>query len=75
MWNTILGSIIGALTSLIITHFYYKKAGSELDEQTKMLGKIVNDSQELLESIAKDSEIIRKHSVAGTIDDPEFPYK
>ena len=82
MLETILGAILGTITSVIITHIYYRRSSQELraevDALRAELTKLTNISNELQgysEEILKTSELTKKHIVQGTPDDPEYPYK
>ena len=82
MIELLIGSIIGTITSLIISEIYFRRASNEM---TKEIGNLKSANLKLEESLKyieditanliEDSEIIRKHSVSGTIDDPKYPYK
>ena len=82
MIELIIGAILGTIGSLVIAHFYYQKSSYELDksiadlkseiESLKIVTESLNEASGL---ILKDIELIRKHAVIGTTDDPEYPYK
>ena len=78
----ILGSIIGTVVSLIIAEMYHRRSSRglkrEIDllEQTnKKLLKTLDDVIDNQDFIAEKTEIIHNHSVRGTPDDPDYPYK
>ena len=82
MLETILGAILGTITSVIITHTYYRRASqdlrAEVDALRGALTRLTDISSELQgysEEILKTSELTKKHVVQGTTDDPEYPYK
>ncbi|SDX46224.1 hypothetical protein [Nitrosomonas oligotropha] len=82
MIELIIGAILGTIGSLVIAHFYYQKSSCELNksiadlkneiESLKIITKSLNEASGL---ILEDTELIRKHAVIGTTDDPEYPYK
>lgn len=82
MFEIILGCVIGAVTSLVISEVYYRRTSKDMkieidrlknenDELKKSVGYLENTANDLKD----DTEMIRKHTVRGTTDDPEFPYK
>ncbi len=82
MIELIVGAILGTIGSLVITYIFYRKASRDLDVSIVVLKTEIEDLQsitkELQEAafvISSDTEIIRKHAVVGTSDDPEYPYK
>jgi hypothetical protein len=82
MIELIVGAILGTIGSLVITHIYYRKSSHELEvsitvlkSEIEVLQSITKELQEGASVISSDTEIIRRHAVAGTPDDPEYPYK
>jgi hypothetical protein len=82
MLSVVLGAILGTFASLAIAHFYYSRSTrdlkaevNDLREQLAALRLISVELQDSTEAIARSTEITKRHVVAGTIDDPEFPYK
>lgn len=78
----IVGALIGAVISWSIAHRYHKKASDELQIQidaitrlNKELAKSVNKLIDVSNLTAEKAEMIEKHAVAGTSDDPNYPYK
>lgn len=76
------GAIIGALVSWSIANRFHKKASAEFQIQINEISKLNQDMaktvSELIEishTTAEMAEKIEAHVVAGTPDDPEFPYK
>jgi len=67
MLELVTGSLIGCITSIIITHFYYKKATSDLEQLKKdikteieNLSEIVNFIGQDAVQISEDTNLIRK---------------
>lgn len=82
MSQLILGAILGATVSSIIAHFYYRRSSQDLQRQTDALRRklanlesIIEELQEATGSIWESTEMVKKHVVAGTPDDSEWPYK
>lgn len=82
MVEIIIGSIIGALVSLIIAEIYHRRASKGLQNEIELLEgankKLLKTLDEVIdsqESIAEKTEVIHDHTVAGTPDDPDYPYK
>jgi gas vesicle protein len=82
MIELIIGAVIGTLVSIAIAEVYHRRSSKGLREEIDSLrdaNKSLSESVEELNSAAQYSvelgEIIRKHAVAGTPDDPDFPYK
>ncbi len=82
MIELFIGAILGTVGSLAISHVYYKKSSCDLNMLILSLKceieTLKNTSQEIeiaSASIAADTRVIRQHSVIGTSDDSEFPYK
>jgi gas vesicle protein len=82
MIELIIGSIVGAIVSLIIAEIYHRRASketkSEIDRLSKLseeLRKALQNVQIILYSTSENTEIVKKHSVAGTPDDSNYPYK
>jgi len=76
------GIILSGILSLIIAHFYYKKATKDLIIETTNLTKLneelknIFSNLENLESlIIEDTYIIRKLVSKNTSSDPDYPYK
>ncbi|MGR5239147.1 hypothetical protein [Vibrio alfacsensis] len=83
------GALIGALISWGIAHRYHQKASIEFDDQISSLTEQINSLSELNKSLSKSveeliavsnftaekAEIIEEHALAGTSDDPNWPYK
>jgi len=82
MIKIIMGAVIGALVSFAIAEVYHRRSRKGLQKEIDSLRDANQSLSESLEEInsaaqysADLSEIIRKHAVAGTPDDPDFPYK
>lgn len=78
----VVGAIISAGISWFIAHKFHKRAGEELQGQinaitelNKSLAASVRELIEVSNFTAEKAEMIEKHAVAGTIDDPNYPYK
>lgn len=78
----VVGAIISAGISWIIAYKFYKKAGEELQGQidsitelNQSLAASVRELAEISYFTAEKAEMIEKHAVIGTIDDPNYPYK
>lgn len=82
MIEIIIGAVIGAVVSLAIAETYHRRSSRETKKELDRLAKL-NDSisaeldevSSLVGSVRESSELIQKHVVAGTSDDPEYPYK
>jgi hypothetical protein len=82
MFEIILGAILGTVTALIIAHFYYRRSTQDLEREVDDLRKELanlktmnQDLQGAADSTLESAEVIKKHVVYGTPDDPEYPYK
>jgi len=82
MLELIFGAILGTIGSLVITHIYYRRSSHELEKQIvvlkneiKSLQTITEELKDATSAISTDTNVIRKHAVVGTLDDPEYPYK
>lgn len=82
MIELILGAVIGGIVSLIVSEVYHRRAAKELNDETTKLKKVnaeivanIDSLLEIQEDISEKTETIFKHSVAGTPDDPDYPYK
>lgn len=77
-----IGMISTGFISLLIAHWYYKRATRDLVNETKKLQKLNSDLknqieklQEATEIILEDGETIRRVVVKNTTYDPDYPYK
>lgn len=82
MLELAIGAVIGTIVSLLIAELYHRRSSrslnaliSALAEKNAELGKTLAELQEWQEQHFDDLQMIRKHAVAGTTDDPEWPYK
>ena len=82
MLELVVGAILGTIGSLVITHIYYRKSSRDLEESIVVLKKeieylrsVTQELQDASSTISSDTEIIRKHAVINTLDDPAYPYK
>ena len=82
MIEIVIGAVIGAFVSLIIAEIYHRRASKETSKEIEKLSALNSETRETLDEaiaiIAKSSEsteLIRRHAVMGTTDDPEYPYK
>lgn len=78
----IVGALISALISWSIAHKYHKKASHEFQIQidaitqlNKDLAQSIGELIEVSNCIAEKTKMIEKYAVAGTSDDPNYPYK
>jgi len=78
----VIGSVIGAIVSLIIAELYHRRASKETAKEMDRLASLNSEISEtldnatsLIESSSESTETIKKHAIAGTPDDPEYPYK
>jgi len=75
----VIGAIVSAFISWLITDNYHRKASSQLEQQITTLTTQLKDAVEELVQVsnytAEKAELIEKYTVAGTFDDPEMPYK
>ena len=75
MFELFLGALLGTISSLIISHVYYRKSTQEMDV---LINKLQSELQ-VLSAITSSTEesvaVVKKIVVVGTPDDPEFPYK
>lgn len=78
----IVGASFGAGISWFIAYRFHKKAGKELQVQinsltelNNLLAESVRELTDISKLTAEKAEIIETHTVAGTSDDPRFPYK
>ncbi len=82
MLELIIGSIIGAILSILIAEVYHRRASKETQSEIKKLKSLSEELKKSLEEIeqyslyaAETAETIVKHVAFGTPDDPEYPYK
>ena len=82
MLELLIGAILGAIGSLVVTHYYYKISSRDLDKSISELKNEISQLKEITEFLSSTSNIIyedtstiRKHVSLGTSDDPDFPYK
>lgn len=82
MLELITGAAIGAIVSIAIAEIYHRRASKETQKEinnlkilAKELQETINETKESSQYIAEQTELVKKHVVAGTSDDPDFPYK
>jgi uncharacterized protein YbgA (DUF1722 family) len=82
MVELIIGASIGAFVSLLIAEVYHRRSSNNLNqliarlqEKNEKLGEMIADLEEWHKLHYDDLQIIRKHAVVGTPDNPEYPYK
>ena len=82
MIQLIIGAFVGAVFSLVIAEAYHRRASrslkekiDRLEELNKSMAESLNFLEEMSLKIGEDANIARKHSAAGTLDDPDYPYK
>jgi len=82
MIELVIGAALGALVSLAIAEVYHRRSSRDLNqliarlqEKSDKLGEMITNLEGWHELHYDDLQTIRKHAVAGTPDDPEYPYK
>lgn len=82
MIELVIGSVIGAIVSLLVAELYHRRASKETAKEMDRLAKLNSEIREtldhatsMIEVSSKSTETIKKHAIAGTPDDPEYPYK
>ncbi len=82
MIDTIIGAAIGAVISILIAQLYHRRASAALQQEIETLKssndtmhQSIKDLDDLASKIREDTEITKRHTVAGTPDDSEYPYK
>ncbi|MBU3823236.1 MAG: hypothetical protein H9917_00205 [Candidatus Oceanisphaera merdipullorum] len=82
MIEIIIGAVIGAIISLIVAELYHRRASKEMSGEIEKLAALNEESRDMLDyalsiisNSAESTELIKQHTVIGTPDDPEYPYK
>lgn len=82
MIELVTGAALGALVSLMIAEVYHRCSSRDLNEiieglqgKSSTLGEMIANLEDWHELHYDDLQMIRKHLVIGTPDDPEYPYK
>ncbi|MGL0931707.1 hypothetical protein ACSTDZ_21950 [Vibrio vulnificus] len=82
MFDLVFGAVIGAIVSLVIAEVYHRRASKQTAKELEKLSNLNIEISNTLESAiaiisesAESTELIKQHAVAGTSDDPEYPYK
>ena len=82
MIELIFGAVLGALVSVLIAEIYHRRSSRDMDElisrlqeKNDHLGEMLDNLEGWQEFHHADLQTIRKHAVAGTTDDPDYPYK
>lgn len=82
MFEVIIGAGLGITASIAIAEAYHRRAARQFDEQIAVLSEINESFQtymveikSALRNLGRESAVIRKHAAAGTLDDPNYPYK
>ncbi len=82
MVELVIGAIIGAAVSLFIAEVYHSRSSkdltqliSRLEDKNIKMGVMLDNLEEWQSQHFEDLQMIRKHSVLGTRDDPNYPYK
>ena len=77
-----MGAVIGAVVSLIVAEIYHRRASKETSEEIGKLATLNTETREMLDhalmiiaASADSTELIKRHAVKGTPDDPDYPYK
>ena len=82
MIELIIGVLIGAVISVTIAQIYHSRASAGLREEIDRLEKSneamrqsIEDLDDVASKISQDTDVTRRHTVVGTPDDPDYPYK
>ena len=75
MLELIIGSVIGAIISLVIAEVYWRRSSYGLRKEVDRLHSIQEDIESVLMEVAGDVTLAKRHIGKGTHDDPDFPYK
>jgi hypothetical protein len=82
MFELVFGALLGTVGSLIISHFYYRKSSQEMDALINSLQLKIEELAEIARVLEKsvsvvldETGVIKKITVMGTPDDPNYPYK
>lgn len=82
MIELIIGAVIGAVVSIAIAEVYHRRSSKGLQKEinslrnaNQTLSQSIEELSSATQSSVELSAIIKKHVVAGTLDDPDFPYK
>jgi hypothetical protein len=82
MGTLILGAILGTIGSLVVSHFYYKRSSKDFEKELDRLRNQLDTLKNLLGDLESNTEYlisgvdtVKKITVRGTTDDPEYPYK
>ena len=82
MIEIIIGAVIGAIVSLIVAEIYHRRASKETSKELDKLSALNSEISEALDHAvsiiavaAENTDVIKRHAVIGTPDDPEYLYK
>ena len=82
MIKMLIGAAFGALGSWVVAEIYHRRSRREMENELEQLNSENARLSEALaemrasqEAVATRTETIHKHAVAGTPDDPDYPYK
>jgi len=82
MIGIIIGAVIGAVISVTIAERYHRRSSAglrkeieRLEASNEAMRQSINDLDELTSKIGEDTEVTKRHTVAGTPDDPDYPHK
>lgn len=82
MIEIVIGAVIGAVVSLIVAEIYHRRASRETSAEIEKLSALNAETRETLDhtltiiaASAESTELIKRHAVMGTPDDPDYPYK
>ena len=82
MVELVIGAVIGAVVSLFIAEVYHRRSSkdltqliSRLEDKNVKMGDMLDNLEEWQSQHFDDLQMIRKHAVVGTDDDPDYPYK
>ena len=82
MVELIIGALIGTVISIAIAEIYHRRSSAGLRQELQRLEasnekmrQSIKDLDEVASKISEDTELTKRHTVAGTPDDPDYPYK
>ena len=78
----LLGALIGTVSSILISHFYYIRSSKEFEDLISKLNKEIITLSDLVEEVQHSSfvmfdsvEVVKKSVTENTINDSNYPYK
>ena len=80
--ESILAGVLGAVATWLVAHLYYARSTNDLKREVETLREKLTSLESATQALQNATEVMQKtsdrmfrHVVAGTPDDPEFPYK